>query len=303
MPTKLQACEQIAEKTAKQITASHESWTDFLKTAARLYKYPYHEQLMIYAQRPEATACAEYGLWNERMRRWVKRGSRGIALIDNTGGRPRLRYVFDVADTGGNEQSRRPFLWELKPEHEAPVSKALADAFGVPAKENLSDQLQDIAARLAAEYAHDNLHEILYTVDGSFLEGYDEFNVETAFREAATVSVSYMLLSRCGMNPDEYFEHEDFLSVFDFNTPDTVAALGTAVSEASERVLREIEVTVKNYEREHLAERSISHEERPDLHEERGLPDSRPDAEAAGTAHREVRADAEGVPEGAPRQA
>ena len=300
MPTRLQACAQMAEETAKQITASHESWTDFLKTAARLYKYPYPEQLMIFAQHPEATACAEYDLWNHTMRRWVKRGSRGIALIDASSDRPRLRYVFDVADTGGNEKSRRPFLWELKPEHETSVSKALAETFGVPAKGNLTDQLQDIAARLAAEYAHENLHDILYTVDGSFLEGYDNPNVETAFKEAATVSISYMLLSRCGLEPDEYLDHEDFLSVFDFNTPDTVTALGTAVSEQSEWVLREIEVTIKNYEREHLAERSVLHEERPDLHEERGLPDSRSDDHGTNGEHREVREDAEELPEGTP---
>lgn len=300
MPTKLQACAQMAEDAAKQITGSWQEWTTFLNTAARLYKYPYPEQLMIFAQRPEATACAEYDLWNHTMRRWVKRGSRGIALIDASGDRPRLHYVFDVADTGGNEQSRRPFLWEVKPEHEAPVSKALTEAFGVPAKENLTDQLQDIAARLAAEYAHENLHDILYTVDGSFLEGYDEFNVETAFKEAAAVSISYMLLSRCGMNPEEYFGHEDFLSVFDFNTPDTVAALGTAVSEQAQRVLREIEVTVKNYEREHLAERSVQHEEQSDIQPERGLPDSRPDDHEADGEHREIREDAEKLPEGEP---
>lgn len=299
MPNKLQACAQMAEQTAAQITGSRKDWTAFLATAARLYKYPYPEQLMIYAQRPDATACAEYDLWNKAMRRWVKRGSRGIALIDASGDKPRLRYVFDIADTAGTESSRRPFRWELKQEHEAPVSEVLAETFGVPAENGLADQLQEIASHLAAEYAHDNLRDILYTVDGSFLEDYDEFNVETAFKEAVTVSISYMLLSRCGMNPDEFFEHEDFLSVFDFNTASTVTALGTAVSEQSERVLRQIEVTVKNYERQKQAVRSEEYE-RTDVQTERGLPDSRSGDGTTDTGNRQIRTHEEELPEGAP---
>lgn len=300
MPTKLQACEQIAEKTATQITASHQSWTDFLKTAARLYKYPYYEQLMIYAQRPDATACAGYELWNEKMRRYIRRGSRGIALIDASGDKPRIRYVFDISDTGSRDDSRRPLLWQYRPEHEDAVTAALEQEYEVSGKEGLADQLEQIAGQLANEYWQEHQYDILHIVDGSFLEEYDEFNIGAQFRSAAAVSITYAVLSRCGLEPDEYFEHEDFLSIFDFNTPDTVAALGTAVSEQSERVLRQIEVTVKNQEREHLAERSATHGEQPDLHEERGLPDSRPDDHGADGEHRQIREDAEKLPEGAP---
>jgi hypothetical protein len=290
----------MADHAATQITASHESWTDFLKTSAQLYKYPYHEQLMIYAQRPDATACAGYELWNEKMHRYVRRGSRGIALIDASGDRPGIRYVFDVSDTGSRDDSRRPFLWQYRPEHEGAVTAALEQEYEISGEKGLADQLEQIAGQLANEYWQDHQYDILHTVDGSFLEEYDEFNIGAQFRSAAAVSITYAVLSRCGLEPDEYFEHEDFLSIFDFNTPDTVAALGTAVSEGSQRVLRQIEVTVKNYEREHLAERSSTHGEQFDLHQERGLPDSEHDDHGADREHREIREDAEKLPERAP---
>ncbi len=300
MPSTVTALAQMADHAATQITASHESWTDFLKTAARLYKYPYHEQLMIYAQRPDATACAGYELWNEKMRRYIRRGSRGIALIDTSGDRPRIRYVFDISDTGSRDDSRHPFLWQYRPEHEDAVTAALEQEYEVSGKEGLADQLEQIAGQMANEYWQEHQYDILHTVDGSFLEEYDEFNIGAQFRSATAVSITYAVLSRCGLEPDEYFEHEDFLSIFDFNTPDTVAALGTAVSEGSQRVLRQIEVTVKNQECEHLAERSVTHGEQSDLHEERGLPDSRPDGHGADGEHRQIREDAEELPERAP---
>ncbi len=300
MPSNVQALAQMADHAATQITASHESWTDFLKTAARLYKYPYHEQLMIYAQRPDATACAGYELWNEKMRRYIRRGSKGIALIDASGDRPRIRYVFDLSDTGGRENSRRPFLWQYRPEHEDAVAAALEQEYAIPGEKGLVDQMEQIAGQLANEYWQEHQYDILHIVDGSFLEEYDEFNIGAQFRSAAAVSTTYAVLSRCGLEPDEYFEHEDFLSIFDFNTPSTVAALGTAVSEESQKVLRQIEVTVKNYEREHIAERSATHGEQPDLHQERGLPDSGPDDHGADGEHREIREDAKKLPEGAP---
>ncbi len=304
MAANAQVFAQMADQTARQITGSYREWTAFLTTAARLYKYPYHEQLMIYAQRPEATACAEYDFWNRRMGRYVRRGSRGIALVDTSGGKPSLRYVFDVADTGGGERARRPYLWQLRPEHEAAVRQALADHFDVPdaPAQPLVSQLEQIASRLATDYWEEHQQEILGIVDGSFLEEYDEFNIGAAFRSAASVSTAYALLSRCGLEPARYFEHEDFLSVFDWNTPAAVAALGTAVSEASEQVLRRIEITIKHYEREKIAERSQNHDQRADLHPERGLPDPQPDPErtAGGRAPGQVRADAEELPGEAP---
>lgn len=299
MPSKVQLYAQMADRTAEQITGSYQKWTAFLTTAARLYKYPYNEQLMIFAQRPEATACAEYDLWNKQMRRYVRRGSKGIALVDTSSDQPKLRYVFDVSDTSGGENSRRPYLWEYRQEHRGVVSAALEQRFDVSGENGLADQLERVAAQLVDEYWHDNRRDIVGIVDGSFLEDYDEFNIGAAFRNAAVVSTTYALLSRCGMQPGEYFEHEDFLNVFDFNTPQTVAALGTAISQSSELVLRQIEVTIKNYEREKIAERSESHE-RTDLYPQRRLSDSRPEPDrAAANPAGQVRQDAEELPEGA----
>ena len=299
MPNKLQAYAEQAERTARQITGSHLAWTAFLTTAARLYKYPYNEQLMIYMQRPEATACAEYDFWNEKMGRYVRRGSTGIALIDATGYKPRLKYVFDVSNTGGKENARRVNLWELKEAHTDSVSAMLERNYGVSGRNGLTEQFEAVASRLASEYWRDHSRDILGIVADSYLEEYDDYNIEVAFKNAAVVSITYSLMSRCGMQPEDHFEHEDFFSIFDFNTPRTVAALGTAVSEINEQVLRQIEVTIRNYEREHSAERTAEHGEQPDLHDERRLHDSRPEDRGAGAAPRQVRADAPEVPEGA----
>ena len=299
MPNKLQAYAEQAERTARQITGSHLAWTAFLTTAARLYKYPYNEQLMIYMQRPEATACAEYDFWNEKMGRYVRRGSTGIALIDATGYKPRLKYVFDVSDTGGKENARRVNLWELKDAHTDSVSAMLERNYSVSGKNGLAEQFESVASQLAAEYWRDHSRDILGIVADSYLEEYDDYNIEVAFKNAAAVSITYSLMSRCGMKPEDHFEHEDFFSIFDFNTPRTVAALGTAVSEINEQVLRQIEVTIRNYEREHSAERTAEHGEQPDLHDERRLHDSRPEDRGAGAAPRQVRTDAPEAPEGA----
>ena len=296
---KMQFYAEQAERTARQITGSHLAWTAFLTTAARLYKYPYNEQLMIYMQRPEATACAEYDFWNEKMGRYVRRGSTGIALIDATGYKPRLKYVFDVSDTGGKENARRVNLWELKDAHTDSVSAMLERNYGVSGKNGLAEQFESVASQLAAEYWRDHSRDILGIVADSYLEEYDDYNIEVAFKNAAAVSITYSLMSRCGMQPEDHFEHEDFFSIFDFNTPRTVAALGTAVSEINEQVLRQIEVTIRNYEREHSAERTAEHGEQPDLHDERRLHDPRPEDRGAGAAPRQVRADAPEVPEGA----
>ena len=299
MPTKAEMYAQMAEKVAIQLTGSWQEWAGFLTTAARLYKYPFHEQLMIYAQRPDATACAEYDLWNDRMGRYVRRGSKGIALVDDSGDRPRLRYVFDISDTGTREHSRTPWLWQLEERHVEPVSAMLERNYDVGSND-LAQQLADVAAKLAEEYWDEHRQDILYIVDGSFLEEYDEYNIEVQFKSAATVSITYALMSRCGLEPEQYFGHEDFMPIFDFNTPAAIGALGTAVSQVNQQVLRQIGVTIQNYEREQLAERSITHGEQPDLHEERRLPDSRPEPDrAAVEAPGQIRQDAQNVPEGA----
>ena len=263
---KIQQYTELAARTTREITGSLERWTAFLDSAAKFYKYPFNEQLQIYAQRPDATACADYQTWNDRLGRYIRRGSTGIALVGDSVEKPQLRYVFDISDTGGR---RRPFLWEYRPEHEAVVSAALEQRYGVPLRTNIEEQIETIAMQLVDEYWEDHQRDVLDIVDGSFLEEYDEFNIRAAFRSAAVASTTYTLLARCGLELRDYLGHEDFEDVFDFNTEDLVYSLGAAVSETSEEILRRVEVAVKNYERERRSEH-----ERDNLQTERGLSDS-----------------------------
>ena len=300
MPSKTEFYRQMADHVATQLTGSWQEWAGFLTTAARLYKYPFHEQLLIYAQRPDATACAEYDLWNEKMGRYVRRGSKGIALVDDSGDKPRLRYVFDITDTGTREHSRTPWLWKLEEQHIGPVSAMLERTYDVSG-DDLAGQLTEVAGKLAEEYWTEHRQDFLYIVDDSFLEEYDEFNIEVQFKAAATVSISYALMSRCGLEPERYFTHEDFMAIFDFNTPATIGALGTAVSQINQQVLRQIGVTIRNAEREAIKERRPQNEESHELHPERRLSDSRPEAEpAAREAPGQVRKDEENLPQGTP---
>ena len=300
MPSKTEFYRQMADHVATQLTGSWQEWAGFLTTAARLYKYPFHEQLLIYAQRPDATACAEYDLWNEKMGRYVRRGSKGIALVDDSGDKPRLRYVFDITDTGTREHSRTPWLWKLEEQHIGPVSAMLERTYEVGG-DDLAQQLEAVAGKLAGEYWNEHRQDFLYIVDDSFLEEYDEFNIEVQFKAAATISISYALMSRCGLEPERYFTHEDFMAIFDFNTPSTIGALGTAVSQINQQVLRQIGVTIRNAEREANQERSKQDEQSHDLYPERRLSDSRPEAEpAAGETPGQVRQDEENLPERTP---
>ena len=321
MASKMQFYAQMAEDAARQITGSREQWTGFLKTAARLYKYPYHEQLMIYAQRPDATACAEYDLWNDTMRRYVRRGSKGIALIDTSGEYPRLRYVFDVSDTGERRNSRPVQLWQMKDEYREPIMTALEQAFDVPAAgQTMEAQIYTAAEHLAEEYWNDYHRQICDIVEGSFLEGYDEFNIGVAFRRATAASIAYSLYSRCTDDPDSYFEPEDFMDIFDFNTRQTANTLGTAVSSISQQMYREIEAATRAYERSRAAEQTIAaevpamgepekqsaitersenHDERDDIHAERGLSDPGHSADNRGTeAPGQMGQDEEDIPSG-----
>ena len=301
MPSKLQFYSEFAERTARQITGSYRSWTAFLATAARLYKYPYNEQLMIYAQRPNATACAEYDFWKDRMGRYVQRGSTGIALIDTSGYQPRLRYVFDVADTAPRDAARSFTLWEMRAEHEAKVCSMLTEQYDVPQDGGIIAQFERVADKLALEYWTEQKRDICGIVADSFLNGYDEDNIRMAFKTAASTSITYALMARCGFSPDGYFEPEDFMPVFDFNTPAAVSVLGTAVSEISQRVLRQIEITVKRHERERCAERTEEHGEQPDLQDQRRISDPRPEParESAEPAAWQVWTDAADVSPGA----
>ena len=249
MPAKVDTYLALARETAQVLAGSAGAWTAFLDTASRLYKYPFHDQLMIHAQRPGATACASYEVWNDTMRRYVRRGAKGIALVDNSGDAPRLRYVFDIADTG-TRRSSRPFSpWEINDGNVEAVSSALEDSFGAERGVSLASQLETAAALLADEYWMGNSRDILGIVDGSSLEEYDDFNIGVSFREAATVSIAHTLLRRCGFEPENYLEPQDYEAVFEWETPEAVTALGTAVSEISGIVLRQIERTVRREER------------------------------------------------------
>ena len=299
MPNKTGEYLKLAGQTAKELTRYWENWTDYLTTASRLYKYSFSDQLMIYAQRPDATACAEFDIWRNRMNRYVRRGSKGIALLDESSGFPRLHYVFDVSDTGVRRNSRDPEVWQLGPDLVQPVSEMLAATYGISG-ERVSQQLADVAGKLVADYWDNNSGDILAIVDGSLLMDYDEAGVEMQFKSAAAISVTYTLLERCGLEPAGWFDKDDFQAIYNFSTPDSVYALGAAVSDMSREVLRNIERTVKTTIRRRNAERSqyeYEQQER-DLFDHRGLPAPEPDPEPAPEAAGQVRQAAPDVPEG-----
>ena len=298
MPSKTEEYLALAQRTANGLTRYWESWTDYLTTASRLYKYSFPDQLMIYAQRPDATACADYDIWNNRMNRYVRRGSKGIALLDESSGYPRLHYVFDVSDTGVRRNSRDPEVWQLGPDLVQPVSEMLAATYGISG-ERVSQQLADVAGKLVADYWDNNSGDILAIVDGSLLMDYDEAGVEMQFKSAAAISVTYTLLERCGYEPTGWFDKDDFQAIYNFSTPDSVYALGAAVSDMSREVLRNIERTVKKNIRRRNAERSqyeYEQQER-DLLDRRGLPAPEPDPEPAPEAAGQVRQAAPDVPD------
>ena len=291
---------QLAEDTARRLTGNWERWAGFLATAGRLYKYPYPDQLMIYAQRPDATACASYDVWNDRMNRYVRRGSKGIALLDDAGDRLRLRYVFDLADTGTRQNSRDPWLWTLEDRHRIPVAAMLERRYGTAAAD-LPQQLADAAGQLADAYWADHGQEIGGILANSMLEEYDELNRGLAFKRAVTASTTFALLSRCGYAPENHFGAETFRNIYEFNTPATVAALGTAVSESSREVLLQIAAVVRQVEREVTEERRLWDEQHSiAVHAERGLSGPEHRAEPAADASGQVRADAENVSQGEP---
>ena len=300
MPSKTEEYLALAQRTANGLTRYWESWTDYLTTASRLYKYPFADQLMIYAQRPDATACADFDIWNNRMNRYVRRGAKGIALLDESSGFPRLHYVFDVSDTGVCRNSRDPEVWQLGPDLVQPVSEMLSKTYGISG-ERVSQQLADVAGKLVADYWDNNGGDIRAIVDGSLLMDYDEAGVEMQFKSAAAISVTYTLLERCGFEPAGWFDKDDFQAIHDFSTPDSVYALGAAVSDMSREVLRNIERTVKTTIRRRNAERSqyeYEQQER-DLLDRRGLPAPEPDPEPAPEAAGQVRQAAPDLPEGA----
>ena len=297
MPSKTEEYLALAQRTANGLTRYWESWTDYLTTASRLYKYPFADQLMIYAQRPDATACAEFDIWRNRMNRYVRRGSKGIALLDESSGFPRLHYVFDVSDTGVRRNSRDPEVWQLGPDLVQPVSEMLSKTYGISG-ERVSQQLADVAGKLVADYWDNNGGDIRAIVDGSLLMDYDEAGVEMQFKSAAAISVTYTLLERCGIEPAGWFDKDDFRAIHEFSTPDSVYALGAAVSDMSREVLRQIERTVKTTIRRRNNERSQhEYEQQSELHADRGLSSPEPDPASAPEAAGQVRQAAPDVPD------
>ena len=281
---------QLAAQTAREISADGETWRSFLQTASTLYKYGFYDQMMIYAQRPDATACASFELWTNTMRRYVRRGAKGIALLDMTGDVPRYHYVFDAADTGMRKDSRSPFVWAVNEENSAVIGTMLEKEYEVSANRGLAGQLEEIAMQKAMDYWQEHQDELRDIVDGSLLMEYDELNLELAFRNTATTGVQYMLFSRCGLAEEHRFEPEDFATILEWNTPRALSALGTAVSEISEEVLRSIEREARGVERS-----------RPyaELQNGERLSDSRPDDTGRAGDAGQVRQDAQGVSEGA----
>ena len=291
MPAKVDTYLDLARETALGLSGSVGAWTAFLDTASRLYKYPFADQLMIHAQRPEATACASYEVWNDTMRRYVRRGAKGIALVDNSGDAPKLRYVFDIADTG-TRRSSRPFApWEINDGNLAEVQLGLRQAFNADG-DWLSSQLQDVARDLAEMYFDARRHDIAGIIDGSLMAGYDEGELRDSFIKAAYASTAYALLSRCGYDPAAYFDEADFAFLGEWDAPEAATALGTAVSENTQMVLRQIERTIRSYER------SQSHD-RDNLHDRERRPAAEPHP-ARDRASRPLREDAPEVSAGAP---
>ena len=275
----LDGCTNLLRQTVKRITGSQTEWTSFLAMSGRLYKYSFPEQIMIYAQRPDAVACAGMETWNQKMHRYIRAGSSAIALLDTSSKVPAICYVFDIADTEAATNARRPWLWQYRDrEHRDVVMTALEKLFGSTVEDDMAARLDEISEKLAQEYWDYHKEEILEASEGSFLEEYDEFNVEVAFCHTASVGIAYAIMSRCALEPEEYFsDREDFEHVFEFNTPATISALGNAVSESSESVLREIERTIRRFELEKRTERSDKRGQQSDLRAGRGLSASQSD--------------------------
>lgn len=246
MARNIKTISQLAHQTAKELNRSPQKWMDCLQTAGRLYQYPFADQLLIYAQRPNATACAYMEQWNEKMHRWVNAGSTGIAVIRSQNGERRLGYLFDIADTHPVKGAKQPWTWHLSPEYEAVVSQAFAEQYGTVALEDIPSQLMEYAARAAAEHCKEYLLDMQYRKTNSFLEELDDQSTEVTFRNLLTASVQYMVLSRCGLDPSGYLNEDDFRAITNFNTPRMFYHLGNAVSQTGKEVLQTISRTIRN---------------------------------------------------------
>lgn len=315
MATKLQNISELARQTTERLTQSVDNWKRFLDSAAWLYKYPFHEQVLIHAQRPDATACAPIELWNNAFKRWVNRGAKGIAIIDDSGQKPALRYVFDISDT--NTRYNIPFrLWQTKPEYEAQIVEELQNHFGDTGAENanMAATVLGISINAVSDNYRDYYEELLKAADNSALADMSDDEISSTFVLQLMTSVSHTVLVRLGIDPAAIFHGDEYESIRLFNSPDTIAQLGTATSDISEMILRQIERSVRSMERqergtlanvEPVLQNEGRNSERSDengtrLQAERGLPDSRyQNGRSAGGDDRQIRQNAEDVSQGA----
>ena len=261
--TKYQTISALAEYTARNVAQSEENWKHYLTTAARLYKYPFNEQMLIYAQRQDATACASLETWNEKMNCWVNRGAKGIALIDTDSERPRLKYVFDVSDVHKARRiGRDPYLWELREEHKAPVLAQLEKTYGATdVNMPFEERIMEIAHRIAQDYYEELLPELNYVKEGSFLDDLDELNLGIRLRETLASSISFTLLSRCGADMDLWKDDMNFEYIHEFNNTKSLAVIGNATTEMCKPLLMEIGRTIGAYERQ-IARQNASNKAR-----------------------------------------
>ena len=318
---RLQEIRGLAEYTAKDVSSSPKDWMKYLDTAAKLYRYPFSDTLLIHAQRPDATACVSLEAWNQRMGRWVNRGAKGIALIDDTGPRRQLRYVFDVSDTHMVKGGRTPNLWQLQKEQEEAVLDHLADAYGLEGgdTESLSNALMAVASYMAEENLEEAMEGLQYEIEDSFLYGLDEDSIRVMFRELYSNSAFYILSRRCGIDPIEYLEEEHFFGITDFNRLSVLSFLGNAVSQLVEPILMDIGKTIRKIQMEEqektvadqnyigynefntLIRKSKSKgeiEHGTDLSQKGRLSVSEPDNQRGDSGNREIRDASEDISEG-----
>ena len=336
--SKLQDIRELAQEHATLVSSSPRDWMGYMDTAARLYRYPFTDQLLIHAQHPQATACASLELWNEKMFRWVNRGARGIALLDENGHNTRLRYVFDISDTHMVAGGRSPYLWQMQEHQQEEILTHLAEAYGLEEKDTgtLSDALMAVAREMVADSLEEYLDGLKYAAEGTYLEDLDEVTIRSDFRQLATDSVYYMLCRRCGLEPMELLEEEDFMHITDYNRLSVLTFLGNAASQISESVLIDIGRTVhkisleearkeveissernynnfntlmrenKNQDVENNKEENIENEGGTDygtdISSQGGLPVSEPDRRGGRSDDREIRDASEEIPEGTQEQ-
>ncbi|MBH7546412.1 DNA methylase [Clostridioides difficile] len=336
--SKLQDIRELAQEHATLVSSSPRDWMGYMDTAARLYRYPFTDQLLIHAQHPQATACASLELWNEKMFRWVNRGARGIALLDENGHNARLRYVFDISDTHMVAGGRSPYLWQMQEHQQEEILTHLVEAYGLEEKDtgSLSDALMAVAREMVADSLEEYLDGLEYAAEGTYLEDLDEVTIRSDFRQLATDSVYYMLCRRCGLEPMELLEEEDFMHITDYNRLSVLTFLGNAASQISESVLIDIGRTVhkisleearkeveisnernynnfntlmrenKNQDVENNKEENIENEGGTDygtdISSQGGLPVSEPDRRGGRSDNREIRDASENIPEGTQEQ-